>query len=85
VLAIMKKGAALATLRPTSARTFCFLIALLTLLSVPSITSAAEEDSATELAKKTQNPVSDLISVLFESNCNFNTGAKDATVYVLNV
>lgn len=85
VLAIMKKGTALATLRPTSARTFCFLIALLTLLSVPSITSAAEEDSATELAKKTQNPVSDLISVPFESNFNFNTGAKDATVYVLNV
>ena len=85
VLTIIKKGIALATLRPTCARTFCFLIALLTLLSVPSITSAAEEDSATELAKKTQNPVSDLISIPFESNFNFNTGAKDATVYVLNV
>jgi hypothetical protein len=46
---------------------------------------AADEDSETELAKKTQNPVADLISVPFQSNFNFNTGTKDATVYVLNV
>ena len=46
---------------------------------------AADGDSETELAKKTQNPVADLISVPFQSNFNFNTGTKDATVYVLNV
>jgi hypothetical protein len=45
----------------------------------------AAEDEATELAKKTQNPVADLISVPFQSNFNFGTGTKDATVYVLNV
>jgi hypothetical protein len=45
--------------------------------------SAAEDD--TELAKKTRNPVADLISVPFQSNFNFNTGSKDATVYILNV
>jgi len=45
----------------------------------------AADDSETELAKKTQNPVADLISVPFQSNFNFNTGTKDATVYVLNV
>ncbi len=45
---------------------------------------AADEDE-TELAKKTQNPVADLISVPLQSNFNFNTGEKDATVYVLNV
>jgi len=60
-----------------------FTVALLTILSLTSIASAVEEENATELAKKTQNPVADLISVPFESN--FNTGAKDATVYVLNV
>jgi len=49
------------------------------------VAQAAEEESATELAKKTQNPVADLISVPFQSNFNFNTGTKDATVYVLNV
>jgi len=46
---------------------------------------AAEDESATELAKKTQNPVADLISVPFQNNFNFNTGSKDATVYILNV
>ena len=45
----------------------------------------AADDSETDLAKKTQNPVADLISVPFQSNFNFNTGTKDATVYVLNV
>jgi hypothetical protein len=45
----------------------------------------AADESETELAKKTQNPVADLISVPFQSNFNFNTGTKDATVYVLNV
>jgi hypothetical protein len=47
--------------------------------------AGAAEDSETELAKKTQNPVADLISVPFQSNFNFNTGTKDATVYILNV
>ena len=45
----------------------------------------AADESETDLAKKTQNPVADLISVPFQSNFNFNTGTKDATVYVLNV
>ena len=53
-------------------------------LTVRAAHGAAEE-SATELAKKTQNPVADLISVPFQSNFNFNTGTKGATVYVLNV
>jgi hypothetical protein len=46
---------------------------------------AAAEESSEELAKKTQNPVADLISVPFQSNFNFNTGPRDKTVYVLNV
>jgi len=46
---------------------------------------AEEDDSATELAKKTQNPVTDLISVPFQNDFNFDTGSKDATVYILNV
>jgi len=31
----------------------------------------AAADAATDLARKTQNPVSDLISVPFENNANF--------------
>ena len=43
------------------------------------------ETSATELAKQTQNPVADLISVPFQNNFNFNTGPNDKTVWVMNV
>ena len=45
----------------------------------------ADEESTEELAKKTQNPVADLISVPFQNNFNFNTGPADKTVWVLNV
>lgn len=45
----------------------------------------AADDEETELAKKTQNPVADLISVPLQNNFNFNTGEKDATVWILNV
>jgi hypothetical protein len=65
------------------------LLALAAALSLcpmhPTQEAKAADDSETELAKKTQNPVADLISVPFQSNFNFNTGTKDATVYVLNV
>src|SRR5262245_6285298 len=49
---------------------------------------AAEEgttaESATDLAKKTQNPVADLISVPFQNNFNLSAGPNDATIYNLN-
>ncbi len=46
---------------------------------------AAEEETATELAKKTQNPVADLISVPFQNNFNFGVGPNKVTQYLLNV
>jgi hypothetical protein len=57
---------------------------LAAMLGVPVLPAAAEE-STEELAKKTQNPVADLISVPFQNNFNFNTGPNDRTYYVLNV
>jgi hypothetical protein len=45
----------------------------------------AADDEGTELAKETQNPVANLISVPFQNNFYFNSGTKDATVWVLNV
>lgn len=45
----------------------------------------AATDNDTELAKKTQNPVADLISVPFQNNFNFGAGSKNQMVYVLNV
>ena len=55
----------------------------------PSAPPAAS-DSTLELAKKTQNPIADLISLPFQNNLNFGYGAKDApesssTQYVLNI
>jgi len=48
-------------------------------------TEASSSDTESELAKKTQNPVADLISVPFQNNFNFDTGPNDKTVWVLNV
>lgn len=43
------------------------------------------ELSAEELAKLTQNPVGNLISVPFQNNTNFNDGPRDGTQNVLNI
>ena len=44
-----------------------------------------EPKSAEELAKETQNPVANLISVPFQNNFNFGIGPNDTTQWVLNV
>ena len=44
---------------------------------------SAEEETATALAKKTQNPVADLISVPFQNNFNFGVGPNNVMQYVL--
>ena len=64
---------------------FLSSVLLSALLLLSAERAATADESETELAKKTQNPVADLISVPFQSNFNFNTGTKDATVYILNV
>jgi hypothetical protein len=56
----------------------------------PSASPPDEDARTLELAKKTQNPIADLISVPFQNNLNFGYGAKDAphsssTQYVLNI
>ena len=58
------------------------LYLVLTLSADPPL---AATDSATELAKKTQNPVADLISVPFQNNFNFGAGSKDEMVWIMNV
>jgi hypothetical protein len=45
----------------------------------------ARAQDETELAKKTQNPVADLISVPLQSNFNFGAGSKERMIYILNV
>lgn len=43
------------------------------------------QETEGELAKKTQNPVSDLISIPFQNNANFGIGPNNRTQNVLNV
>jgi len=43
------------------------------------------EQTAQELAKKTQNPVADLISVPFQNNLNFGLGPHNRAQNILNI
>jgi hypothetical protein len=45
----------------------------------------AKEESAEDLAKKTQNPVSDMISIPLQNNFNFNYGSQNHIQYVGNI
>jgi len=47
--------------------------------------SASSGNKAEDLAKETQNPVANLISVPFQNNFNFNVGPDHVTQYILNV
>jgi hypothetical protein len=52
----------------------------------PSITGYSREPSEDEdLAKKSQNPIADLVSVPFQSSTNFNAGPFDRTQEILNI
>jgi len=62
----------------------------LALMAQPAAAQSSDQAQTLDLAKKTQNPVADLISVPFQNNFNFGYGAKDApepssTQYVLNI
>ena len=50
-----------------------------------NVAQSASAQADTELAKKTQNPVADLISVPFQSNWNFGVGSREKTLYVMNI
>lgn len=47
--------------------------------------SARAQDQESELAKKVQNPVADLISLPFQNNTNFGVGPDDRTQNILNI
>lgn len=61
------------------------LSTILVLVLSLTLTSIAQEQSEADLAKKTQNPISDLISVPFQNNFDFNMGPHDRTRYTLNI
>ncbi|MHC4836270.1 MAG: neuromedin U [Planctomycetota bacterium] len=53
-------------------------------IAADKITDAPEDD-ATKLAKATQNPIADLISLPFQWNVGFETGPEGHTSSVLNI
>ena len=71
-----------APVQPTRAVVAAVTLLALVMFGAPVF---ADEESATELAKQTQNPVADLISVPFQNNFNFNAGPNERNVYLLNV
>ena len=50
-----------------------------------TVPSCRAEDEMQDLAEKTQNPVSNLISLPFQNNTNFKLGPNDRTQNVLNI
>lgn len=55
------------------------------ILSLAATIAYADNESATALAKKAQNPVESMISVPFDNNWNGNFGPLDRTQYILNM
>ena len=51
----------------------------------PSANAGSVPEDASEVAKKLQNPIGDLINVPFQSNTNFNTGPHRGTQEILNI
>lgn len=58
---------------------------LLLMLSAIAKNSIALADDIENLAKASQNPVADLISLPFQNNTNFNLGPYDRTQDILNI
>jgi hypothetical protein len=54
-------------------------------LAVGAPVHAQGEPSAEELAKLTQNPIANLISVPLQNNTNFNVGPENGTQNILNI
>ena len=59
------------------------------MMAICTIPVIAQEEAKTEgtgdLAKKAQNPISDLISVPFQNNFNFGVGPGSDMQYILNI
>jgi hypothetical protein len=80
------KSALLTSALPSPLATFFVVISLSVAFAGISAAESGDEESQTEkLAKETQNPIANLISVPFQNNFNFGIGPNDATQWVLNV
>ena len=72
--------------QPNRARKTTRVLALAQLtLAVALASPARAEMSKEELAKLSQNPIANLISVPFQNNTNFSYGPQDGTQNILNI
>jgi hypothetical protein len=70
----------------SAANFFAPILLSFALLSANAAESVSDQESQTEkLAKETQNPIANLISVPFQNNFNFGIGPNDVTQWILNV
>jgi len=60
------------------------IIAIVSSLVLVLSTVATADDQA-DLAKESQNPIGNIISLPFENNFDFGVGPEDALVYALNI
>ena len=61
------------------------IVACLLLSALAASPALAAEDSTERLAKETQNPVANLISVPFQNNFNFGAGTDNEMIWIMNV
>ena len=66
------------------AKNISVLMFFIVFLMTCNIVMAAEQNSQ-DLAKATQNPIADLISLPFQNNTNFGIGPDDETQNILNI
>jgi hypothetical protein len=64
--------------RATALLVLALLLPWAAVAQQPAPPPADEDQKTLELAKKTQNPIADLISLPLQNNLNFGYGAKDA-------
>jgi len=60
-------------------------LAVASLARADDIPAPGQEEDATELAKKSQNPIADMVSLPFQSNTNIHVGPHKGTQEILNV
>ncbi len=71
---------------PVASYLVAILSSIVPLTAIAAEPTSGDSESQTEkLAKETQNPIANLISVPFQNNFNFGIGPNDATQWILNV